>query len=251
MIIDASCFYGFWPEYPVKGLITDVTRELKEWGITSALITPLAAVWCRNQHLYNRALLHETEPYPELLPVPVLDPALPAWREEVANMLRDKRVKAFRVFLNYTRFDLTRRDNLDDFFDFFQQNKLLLIMQRRMLDPRYQHQRAVVPDADVNYLLKTASDFCGLKLIIGGVSAVTDPALVLRHPGIYLDTSQMDGLHALRHCIDQGLLTRLLFGSHTPLFETSSAFRRILGDIDDKEASSIFSENIRSLMLGV
>lgn len=61
--------------------------------------------------------------------------------------------------------------------------------------------------------------------------------------GIYLDTSQMDGINCIRRQIEQGLLPRLLFGSHTPLFETYSAFARMLHDITDTEAEQIFSGN--------
>jgi len=247
-MIDISCFYGAWPAYPVKGAIAEVAAELQSHGITDALISPLAAVWCRNQQAYNRELLETTRPYPGLHPVPVLDPTLPSWREEVENMRRDKRVRAFRVFLNYTRFDLARRDSLHDFLDCFNQSGLPLIFQRRMEDPRYNHHRAGVPDADVNHALNAAQGFPGVRLILGGVSAGVNAALVLKHPGVYLDTSQMDGLSCIREKIGQGLLPRLLFGSHLPLFETYSAFGRVLHDVSDAEARQIFQMNAARLL---
>jgi len=96
-----------------------------------------------------------------------------------------------------------------------------------MEDSRYNHHRAGVPDADVNHALNAARSLPGLKLILGGVSSGVNAALVLKHPGVYLDTSQMDGLSCIREKIGQGLLPRLLFGSHLPLFETYSAFGRV------------------------
>lgn len=242
-IIDTSCFFGAWPEYPVKGGIGDVVAELKAFGITDAFISPLAAVWCRNQHAYNRELLEATRSYPGLYPVPVLDPTLPTWRDEVALMRNDPRVKAFRVFLNYTVFDRARRDSIESFLKDFSQYGFPVIFQRRMEDPRYNHHRSGVPDTDVNHILDVAAHVPGLKLILGGMSVAVDAAQILKHPGIYLDTSQMDGIHCIRRQIEQGLLPRLLFGSHIPLFETYSAFARILHDVTDAEAEQIFSDN--------
>lgn len=246
-IFDCSCFYGPWPEYPVRGAIAEVAAELRSLGITDALISPLAAVWCRNQQAYNRELLEITRPYSGMHPAPVLDPTLPAWQEEAARMLQDPRVKIFRMFLNYTTFSRARRDSLADFLADCSRSGIPLIAQRRMEDPRYNHCRADVPDTDMNHILDIAAELPGLKLILGGMSSGVSAARILNHPGIYLDTSQMDGLHCMRRQIEQGLLPRLLFGSHIPLFETQAAFGRVLYDVSDAEAERIFYSNAAGL----
>ncbi len=242
-IFDVSCFYGPWPAYPIKGGIAEVAAALQAHGITAGFISPLAAVWCRNQQAFNRELLEVTRPYPFLAPVPVLDPTLPTWPDEAECMLCDPRVRAFRVFINYTRFNAVRRDSLDEFLDYFDRTGRPLIVQRRMEDPRYNHHRAVIADTDIGLVVNSARRFQNLKLILGGVSAAIAPAPVLEHPGIYLDTSQMDGMRCIREKINVGLLPRLLFGSHIPLFETCSAFGRVLHDVDDAEAKLIFNGN--------
>lgn len=246
---DISCFYGSWPTYPVKGALADIAAELQAHGITAGFISPLAAVWCRNQQAYNQELLAATRSYACFYPVPALDPTLPSWREEVEVMRRDPRVKAFRVFLNYTRFDLARRDSLNDFLDCFNQTGLPLIIQRRMEDSRYNHHHAVVPDTDIHHILHAALQFPTLKLILGGVSSGVNAAQALKHPGVYLDTSQMDGMGCIREKIGQGLLPRLLFGSHMPVFETSSAFGRVLHDVSDDEAGQILGGNAARIFM--
>ncbi len=246
-IFDFSCFYGTWPAYPVLGAMDDVAAELKNWGVTDAFISPLASAWCRNQQAFNRELLEITRPYPGMHPAPVLDPTLPAWQEEAALMLRDPRVRIFRVFLNYTPFNRERRDSLAEFLTYCSQSGLPLIVQRRMEDPRYNHHRTGVPDTDMNHVLGIAAHLPELKLILGGMPAGVNAAQILKHPGIYLDTSQMDGLSCIRRQIEQGLLPRLLFGSHMPLFETAAAFGRVLPDISDAEAVQIFHGNAAGL----
>lgn len=246
-IFDCSCFYGSWPEYPVKGAIDTVAAELQSHGITDALLSPLAAVWCRNQQAFNRELLEVTRPYPWIRPAPVLDPTLPTWQEEARGMLQDPRVKIFRIFLNYTTFSLERRDSLKDCLEYCSRSGIPLIVQRRMEDPRYNHHRAGVPDTDMNHILGIAAQLPGLKLILGGMSSGVNPAQILKHPGIYLDTSQMDGWRCIRRQIEQGLLPRLLFGSHIPLFETYAAFARVLHDVTDSEAEQVFYGNAASL----
>ncbi len=246
-IFDCSCFYGTWPAYPVRGAIAEVAAELRAHGITDALISPLAAVWCRNQQAYNRELLEITQPYPGMHPVPVLDPTLPTWQAEAALMLRDSRVKAFRIFPNYTVFNRERRDSLADFLAGCSRSSIPLIVQRRMEDSRYNHHRAGVPDTDMNHILGIAAQLPGLKLILGGMSSGVNAARILKHPGIYLDTSQMDGWRCIRRQIEQGLLPRLLFGTHMPLFETAAAFGRVLHDVSDAEAEQILYGNAASL----
>ena len=242
-IFDISCFYGPWTTYPVRGAIANVAAELSANGVTTGFVSPLAAVWCRNQQAYNQALLADTRPYDGLSPAPVLDPTLSTWREEVDVMRRDPRVKIFRVFLNYARFDLSARDTLDDFFGFFNQAGMPLIIQRRMEDSRYNHHLAVVPDVDINYVITAALRFPELNLVLAGIPSGVNAEKLLGHRGIYLDTSQMDGMCCIRYAINQGLLPRLIFGSHIPLFETCSAFARVLNDVSDDEAGQIFSGN--------
>ena len=51
----------------------------------------------------------------------------------------------------------------------------------------------------------------------------------------------------IRRQIDAGLLPRLLFGTHVPLFETYAAFGRVLHDVSDSEAEQILYGNAARL----
>ncbi|MCP3966046.1 MAG: hypothetical protein GY750_07535 [Lentisphaerae bacterium] len=248
MINDISCFYGPWTTHPVQGDVRQVSEKLKRIGIDRGYISPLAAVWCRNQHLYNCELLELTSEFENLLPVPVLDVSVPTWQEECIEMCKDTRVKMFRVFLNYTYWDQSMH-NLKEIFKFFAEKNIPVIFQRRMEDRRYNHKLAQVQDADINnVVIKYAMRVPELKLVIGAAAVAHLNSSILDHKGIYLDTSMLEELKWAREAFDNGLGGRLLLGSHIPIFEENAGFSRFLPQLADDEAEMVFDRNFEKLL---
>ena len=64
---------------------------------------------------------------------------------------------------------------------------------------------------------------------------------------LWADTSQADGVEAVRGLMRTPLRDRLVFGSHAPLFIAEAAFLRVVVDLDDATAQRILHENAAGL----
>ena len=90
-----------------------------------------------------------------------------------------------------------------------------------------------------------------LKLVMGGASAAAlrDFATHVRDlPGLYVDTSQVDGVDGVKTLVDAGLEDKLLFGSHAPVFMPAAAFARVLNDLPDDGSMAIMEDNAAGLL---
>ena len=107
---DALAWIGRWPfaflpVYGARGLAAHLRRH----AIQRALVSPLDAVFQPEPGPANRALLRATRAVSNLVPVPVINPALANWREELATCAADPRVRAVRVLPNYHHWRLRGR----------------------------------------------------------------------------------------------------------------------------------------------
>lgn len=247
MICDINAYYGNWPTRPVDGAFENVIKSLKEWEIERIYISPLHSAWCKNQQLYNDELISLTEPWENVFPVPVLDPTLGSWRDEFERMLEIPSVKIFKLFPNYAPYAASE---VLDLFKLSAARGIPLILQIRMEDPRCQHPLAVVNDVDISEFLEIKKDLPDLKLVLGGCPAgLLFPKIeeITSYDNIFVDTSQVDGMDAVKLLCERGLEDKLLFGSHAPLFEKRSAFARVVPDLDKRQIQNILSENFSRL----
>ena len=246
MIVDVAAFTGAWPTYPVNGRLDEVVESLRQVGVDRVLCSPLDAVWCRNPHLYNGPLYRACEGREDLLPVPILDPALATWESEL-NEAAEGGARAIRVLPNYHGYSL---DEMDSFWDAVMSTELVVIVQTRMEDPRRQHPLAVVNDVSAKEIADLGSKRPDLKLVIGGARTAEIRGLkdaLKDQANLYADVSQADGMDALLVLVEEGLEKKLLFGSHAPLFIPHSAVARVVTDLDNGSAEAILGRNSEKL----
>ena len=96
-----------------------------------------------------------------------------------------------------------------------------------------------------------------LRVIIGGTRTGEIRNLrrqLLDQPNLYIDVSQVDGLDVIKVLVNDGLVDKLLFGSHTPIFTPQAAIARVVCDLDDgtpnatATISKIFSGNAGQIL---
>ena len=243
MIIDLNAFYGHWPTHPLAGDLDRVWASLAAHGVDRAFVSPLEAAWCRNPHAFNRALYEETADRPQIWPVPVLDPTIATWEEELGRAADQARVKVVRMLPTYSPYGMAAADSL---LQALAEAGLAVIVQTRLEDPRRQHPLAQVPDLPAAEVADAADRQAGLTVIIGGPRTAEIMALRERlagTPSLYADVSQADGMEALKVMVGEGLGDKLVFGSHVPLFTAYSALARVVTDLDDGAASAILGGN--------
>ena len=245
-VVDVSAFTGAWPSHPVNGRLDQVVESLKKVGVDRVMCSPLDAVWCRNPHLYNASLYLACEERPELLAVPIMDPTVDTWLSELDEAVSAD-AQAIRVLPNYHQFDVS---GMTPFWDAVSESGLVTIIQTRMEDPRRQHPLSVVEDVFVGDILALADRRVDIRFILGGARSgeirAAAPAL-LERPNLFADVSQADGLDAVKLLVDEGLVEKLLVGSHSPLFIPEAAVARVVTDLGDEEVKLVLGGNAGKL----
>jgi predicted TIM-barrel fold metal-dependent hydrolase len=243
VIIDLNAFTGSWPSRALAGDLPAVRDSLRACGVDRICVSPLEAAWCRNPHAFNAPLYRAIETYADVWPVPVLDPTVATWREELSRALRQPRVRLVRLFPTYSPYPLGQAHTL---LQALAEAGLAVMIQTRMEDPRSQHPLALVPDLPAAEVASAAERHPNLSVIIAGARTTELVGLkgrLLALPNLYADTSQADGMDAVRLLVEAGLTEKLLFGSHAPLFVPHAAVGRVITDLSDDSAEAILGGN--------
>lgn len=248
MIIDINAYTGHWPSHPVAGALDRVRASLTEYGVERICVSPLDAAWCRNPHRFNDDLYAASGATDDVFPVPVLDPTIATWRDELERAKAQPRVRLVKLLPAYSGYDL---DFASDLFTSLAGAGLGVIVQTRLEDPRRQHPLAQVPDVPAAEIADAAERHPDLLVIIGGprtgeIRALKDRLLDL--PNLYADVSQSDGMDAVKVLVEDGLRDKLLFGTHAPLFIPYSAVSRVVTDLSDDDAAAILGGNAERIV---
>ena len=249
MIIDVNAWTGPWPaQVNVPYDVASVRASLREYGVERIFMAPLAAAWSANPHLCNPVVYEAADEFDDISPVPVIDPTLPTWRDELAKAAVHRAVRMIKLLPGYGRYGL---DAADELFEEAERASLAVMVQVRIDDPRRHHPLAMVPDVPAGDVVETAKRHPILKLVIGGASAAAlrECAVQVRDlPGLYADTSQVDGVDGLKMLVDAGIGGKILFGSHAPVFMPSAALARVLNDLHEDTAVGILKDNASELL---
>ena len=246
-IVDVCAWTGHWGSLRLPGGAGQVVASLQEVGVERVLLSPLDAAFAHNPHLANADVYEAAERFPAVRPVPVLDPGLADWREELARAV-DRGAPAVRWLPAYGGYDLK---DVDECAAAVGAAGLVLLVQTRLEDPRRQHHRAVVHDVDAAEVADLAERHPGVPVVIGGATwkAVLDLApRILSLERLHADVSQADGMDSLLRMVEAGLTPRLLFGTHAPFFVPLAGLARVVLDLDEREAGAILGGNARRLL---
>ena len=67
-------------------------------------------------------------------------------------------------------------------------------------------------------------------------------------PGLNADTSQVDGVDGVKMLVDAGTGSKVLFGSHAPVFMPAASIARVLINLHDDAAVGILEDNVSRLL---
>ena len=249
MIIDVNAWTGPWPTLVnVPHDAASVRASLRAYGVERIFLAPLAAAWSANPHLCNADVYEAASEFEDISPVPVIDPTLPTWREELEKATGHHAVRMIKLLPGYGGYELAVADDL---LTEAGRADLAVMVQVRIEDPRRQHPLAQVPDYSTQAVLEAAKRHPNLNLVIGGASAATlreCAAQVRDLPGLYADTSQVDGVDGVKMLVDAGIGDKILFGSHAPLFTPAASIARVLIDLYEDTALGIMEDNAAGLL---
>lgn len=245
MIIDVNAWTGPWPGLVnVPYDVASVRSSLRGYGVERIFMAPLAAAWSANPHLCNPAVYKAADEYDDISPVPVIDPTLPTWQEELAKAAGHRAVRMVKLLPGYGGYDLAGAYEL---YEEAGRANLVVMVQIRIDDRRRHHPLAMVPDVPAGDVVEAAKRHPDLRLVMGGASTATlreYAAQVRDLPDLYADTSQVDGVDSLKMLVDAGIGDKLLFGSHAPVFMPAASMARVLIDLPDDAAVRILYGNL-------
>jgi predicted TIM-barrel fold metal-dependent hydrolase len=248
-VIDINAWTGHWHTFPVQGEVDAVRNSLKDIGVDRIFLAPLHAVWGHNPHYCNKDVYAAATAHEDIEPVPVLDPTLATWKEEVVKAV-EHGVRLVKVLPAYSQYNLVEQG---DFLAALAEAGFILLVQTRLEDPRRQHPLGQVPDTDPAVAVEVARHYPKLKVVIGGAawSAILNLCdTLLQLDNLYADVSQADGMDTMKVLLEKGMGEKLLFGTHAPLFIPLAGLARVITDISDEQAAAILGGNTVRLLEG-
>ncbi len=220
---DANTWTGRWPFAFIEDHTPrSLAAHLRKHGIGRALVSPLDAVFAPEPGPANYQLLATTEGVAGLEPVPVVNPALANWRDELATCAADPRVRAVRVLPRYHNYRLNA-PALQEFTAELLRRRLRLIVQVRLIDERHEFHAMnlkPMPPAELGAFLTRHPK---LPVLASGLLRSEILPLVPKHPRLLADLSFAEWHDTIPHLLVKVPARQLAFASHTPFLVTAAA----------------------------
>lgn len=242
---DASTWIGKWPfAFVDSHTPRTLAAHLRSHGIRRALVSPLDAVFAPAPGPANAELLSASRGVTGLVPVPVINPALANWREELDTALSDARVRAIRVLPAYHGFRLRGRE-VDAFAGEVACRRVCLIVQVRLIDERHEFHAMNLKPVKVADVIAFAERHPRLRLMASGFLRSEMLDAVRGGAGCAFDLSFGEWHETIRHLLEKIPLRQLVFASHTPFLITAAARAKLdASGIGEKKLAAIASGNL-------
>jgi hypothetical protein len=248
MMTDVCFHFGDLSRRWSQGRLLSPDGDYLSLGFERIYAGSAAALWFENPHQTNELMYRPRQSDKRFVFVPVLDPTVASWREELDRLMKPRPLAMVRLFPNYHGYSLKDADPL---LAELGKRKVVAQVIVRMDDPRRQHRLAQVADVPVDSVLDAAGRHPGLNVLLTGAQGAALQTLASRLPlsrNLWADTSQADGLGTIPALMKTAWSDRLVFGSHYPLFIPYAAVARVLLDLDAGTAMRIFEENASLLL---
>jgi len=249
MLIDINVSLGYWPfqkfqeDAPAK-----LAKHLTGEGISLSLVSSIETIFYPDPDVYNKILLKKLKPFPNLMPVMVVNPSLPNWKEMLNKYRQYQKAKIIKIFPNYHNY-LLSSPHIDDFMDELEKNKMSLIIQKRMIDERHQYPLLKVAGVEEEEIVKLANRFPKVPIIVFCCHLREAVSMIKKTLNIDTDISFVETMDTVKTLLKQIPAKRVLFGSHTPFLYTRSAIMKIKSaDIPASDLKAIMYGNICRLL---
>lgn len=248
MLTDVNAALGPWPFAPLpERTAPQLVAHLKANGIGRALVSHLGAVFLPDPMSSNRALFTAVRPTPQLLPVPILNPALATWREHLAACIAAAPIRAVKILPNYHNYSL-RLPALAPFITAVEAAGLRLILQTRLEDERHRYFALNVKGLPAKAVSAFLTRFPKTHVVCTGLSKPEIETLAASHENFSADIAFAEWLRTLAILTKKIPARRLLLGTNAPLFEARAQVDKLrLAQIPKKSAILIGSENASRL----
>jgi len=228
-LIDTNANLGPWPFAPVPDRTgAALAAHLAAAGIRRALVSHLGALFLPEPMPANRALFATVRRTPGLIPVPVLNPALPNWREQLAECLAAGPIRAVKILPNYHRYRLNAR-HLDDFMAALAKAKLRLILNVRLEDERHKYFALRIKGVPVPQVAQFLRRFRSHHVLLSGIYKTEVEKLAPDHENFSVEISLCEMTDTLEIMLKKFPARRFMLGTDTPVMATRAQAAKLTG----------------------
>ncbi|MGC4071537.1 MAG: hypothetical protein QM760_03325 [Nibricoccus sp.] len=225
--LDANTWTGRWPfAFLANFSARTLSDHLHRHGIRRALVSPLDAVFAPEPGPANRDLLRSTRKLPQLSPVPVINPMLPNWRDELAACAADERVRAVRILPNYHNYRLRSR-RVDELVAALTECNVRLVVNIRLIDERHEYFALNIKSVAAADLAQLLSRHPKFPVLASGLGRTDIRALTPKFPQLLADLSFAEWDETVTNLLQSAPAGQLAFASHTPFLITQAAIDKL------------------------
>ena len=243
---DINCFTGNWPFFRLRCNTFEKLKALhSDAGICSGLISSLEAVFYQDPYEAELQLaqLIKGSSYKHAM---ILNPTLPAWRDDLNRAVRELNISAVRLMPGYHGYTLTD-PVMDSVAAALRESQLPLIITLRVRDERtaWMIQPALISTQDIISFVSKNPD---IRVLLTGIRVGEVRKLEpdqIPWDNLYVDPSifKEGGIHPLENAWElEHVRGHILFGSAAPMMELQATIMQIeTANISNAEKEQIFA----------
>jgi predicted TIM-barrel fold metal-dependent hydrolase len=255
-LVDVNVSLGRWPcrRLPLDETTALVAR-LRRQGVKEAWAGSFDGLLHKDLGAVNARLAEGCRKHGRGLLVPFgsVNPTLPAWEEDLRRCHEEHRMPGIRLHPNYHGYKLDEAV-AGELLDLAAQRGLIVQLALRMDDIRVQHRLMRIPDVDAKPLGALVKARPGLRLVVlNSMSTLRDQDLrtLAATDRVWFEICMREGIGGVANLLQAVPLSRVLFGSHLPLFPLESAvFKMREAGLEELQRQAIEHENAQRLLGG-
>ena len=255
MIVDTNVHLSRWPFRRLGGDETsELVARLRARDVGQAWAASFDGIFQKDLAAVNERLAAECRTHGQnfLVPFGSINPMLPNWEEDVRRCHEVHRMPGIRLHPNYHGYTLDH-PALAALFSHAAGRALVVQIAISMEDTRTQGPLLHVPPVDAGPLLALVRKAPGVRLVLlnwpRGVNEREQAAPLADTGSVYFDISMVEGIEGLDRLAKRVPISRILFGSHYPLYSFDSAALKVReSGLAETEKQKLLEANARGLL---
>lgn len=222
MLYDVNCYLGAWPFTFFREMTAPkLADHLARSGIHRAAVSPFGAVFHPEPMPANRALFKKVKRVDALVPLPVINPMLANWREQLRECCEKHGATTVRLFPNYHNYSL-HSQKLDPFVAAVTETKMRLVVSVRLEDERARYFALKIKGVPLSDLSRFLQRYPETIPLLTGLSAGELLKLADAHSNFYADLSYAENIALAEMLRGKISFSRLMFGTNAPLYSAQA-----------------------------
>ena len=253
-MIDVNVSLFRWPFRRLAGDDTaGLVAALRKRNVTQAWAGSLEGVFHKDLAGANTRLAEECHRFGDgmLHPFGSVNPKLPDWQEDLRRCHEEHKMPGIRLHPNYHGYGL-KDPAFSELLHLAAARGMLVQLAVCLEDERTQHPLMHVPPVDISSLadlLKREPDVRLVLLNSDPLHNLEQSQELLPARNVFFDISMVEGAGGVGRLAKQVSITRVLFGTHYPLFYFESAVLKVReAEFADAEKQAVLESNARKLL---